>query len=410
MGIELSGRLFSADGDKASRMVDAEKENMEKVRNIETALHSQISQSQSIDSISIIVTPDEDPSLSNENLCIELLSMLKTRMDLAYAEVVSRIGGQDALMVMTKASENTPAPTIPNTPDESVLNVIKSSSSCVFTAGSEGYTVLDEAPRNHNFYSNKIMPTNTQNFYKAIRREVKLMEESLPSGVWVRGFSDRIDLLSVMIRGPSRTPYEDGLFLFDIQLGADYPHTPPSVHYISFSSERLNPNLYVEGKVCVSLLGTWIGKGSEVWGPSSSLLQLIVSIQGLILVSEPYYNEAGYEKQVESQQGGENSRTYNELVILKLVQAMTVLLISPPDVFKAEILSHFHKNGKLFCERIERWISNSKHEPDCCPDFPLHPVSKGFLLSLQCALASFKDISSNIIDDYNKQTQNESKV
>jgi hypothetical protein len=27
------------------------------------------------------------------------------------------------------------------------------------------------------------------------------------------------------------------------------------------------------------------------------LLQVIVSIQGLILVDEPYYNEAGYEKQ-----------------------------------------------------------------------------------------------------------------
>lgn len=82
-----------------------------------------------------------------------------------------------------------------------------------------------------------------------------------------------------MIRGPSKTPYEDGLFLFDIQLSSDYPRSPPLVHYISYSSERLNPNLYVEGKVCVSLLGTWMGRGTEVWGPNSTLLQLIVSIQ-----------------------------------------------------------------------------------------------------------------------------------
>lgn len=45
-----------------------------------------------------------------------------------------------------------------------------------------------------------------------------------------------------------------------------------------------------------------MGKGTEVWGPNSTLLQLIVSIQGLILVSEPYYNEAGYEKQTDTQQ------------------------------------------------------------------------------------------------------------
>lgn len=116
-------------------------------------------------------------------------------------------------------------------------------------------------------------------FIKAVQKEYKLLKESLPPGVWVRFYGNRIDLLTVMICGPSKTPYEDGLFLFDIELSSDYPRSPPLVHYISYSSERLNPNLYVEGKVCVSLLGTWMGRGTEVWGPNSTLLQLIVSIQ-----------------------------------------------------------------------------------------------------------------------------------
>lgn len=82
---------------------------------------------------------------------------------------------------------------------------------------------------------------------KAVMKEYKLLKESLPSDVWVRSYSNRVDLLSVMIRGPAKTPYEDGLFLFDIQLSPDYPRSPPLVHYISYNSERLNPNLYVEG-------------------------------------------------------------------------------------------------------------------------------------------------------------------
>ena len=65
-----------------------------------------------------------------------------------------------------------------------------------------------------------------------------------------------------MIVGPVKTPYEDGLFFFDVQLPNDYPTSPPSVHYISYCSDRLNPNLYEDGKVCVSLLGTWAGKVS----------------------------------------------------------------------------------------------------------------------------------------------------
>lgn len=46
----------------------------------------------------------------------------------------------------------------------------------------------------------------------------------------------------------------------------------------------------------MSLLGTWTGDESEMWNPKkSNILQLIISIQGLILgVAEPYYLEAGY--------------------------------------------------------------------------------------------------------------------
>lgn len=67
--------------------------------------------------------------------------------------------------------------------------------------------------------------------------------------MWVRGFEDRIDLLSVMIAGPKKTPYEDGLFVFDVQLGGEYPRAPPLCHYHSYCTDRLNPNLYEDGKV-----------------------------------------------------------------------------------------------------------------------------------------------------------------
>ena len=50
----------------------------------------------------------------------------------------------------------------------------------------------------------------------------------------------------------------------------------------------MNPNLYEEGKVCLSILGTWAGDKSESWSAArSSLLQAFVSIQGLVLVKEP---------------------------------------------------------------------------------------------------------------------------
>lgn len=83
-----------------------------------------------------------------------------------------------------------------------------------------------------------------------------------------------------MIKGPTRTPYEDGLFLFDIQLPNIYPAVPPLFRYLSQCSGRLNPNLYDNGKVCVSLLGTWIGKVRQRSPPPSppSLLLAVPSV------------------------------------------------------------------------------------------------------------------------------------
>ncbi len=49
--------------------------------------------------------------------------------------------------------------------------------------------------------------------------------------------------------------------------------------------------------MCLSLLGTWHGgDASEKWDPAkSNLLQVLLSIQGMILIPDPMFNEPGYE-------------------------------------------------------------------------------------------------------------------
>jgi ubiquitin-protein ligase len=58
---------------------------------------------------------------------------------------------------------------------------------------------------------------------------------------------------------------------------------------------RFNPNLYACGKVCLSLLGTWRGNATENWDAKvSTLLQVLVSIQSIIMAEEVYFNEPGF--------------------------------------------------------------------------------------------------------------------
>lgn len=224
------------------------------------------------------------------------------------------------------------------------------------SAKGEVFSVLEFAPPNHSFKKIEFQPPEAKKFFSTVRKEMALLATSLPDGIMVKTFEDRMDLFSALIKGPTRTPYEDGLYLFDIQLPNIYPAVPPHFCYLSQCSGRLNPNLYDNGKVCVSLLGTWIGKGTERWTSKSSLLQVLISIQGLILVNEPYYNEAGFDSDRGLQEGYENSRCYNEMALIRVVQSMTQLVRRPPEVFEQEIRQHFRTGGWRLVNRIESWL------------------------------------------------------
>ncbi|WAQ97206.1 UBE2O-like protein [Mya arenaria] len=243
--------------------------------------------------------------------------------------------------------------------DESqTAGAISLPSTIPMTTGDSSFDVVSEAPYSHRFKFEGDKVQGKKQFLTAVRRE---------------------DLISVMIKGPTATPYEDGLFVFDVYLPPTYPITPPKFHYLSFCNERLNPNLYEDGKVCVSLLGTWTGRGSELWTADSNLLQVLVSIQGLILVKEPYYNEAGYEKQRGSQHGKENSRMYNEMAIVKLIESMTKMAVSPAGTFVEETKAHLKNTGQRMIDRVERWveISNKSRMGSKHLDVPKQPLCNG---------------------------------
>lgn len=318
--------------------------------------------------------------VANSHVCVKLCTLIKAQLVLAHAEVSKRFGLSK--MSLSDAAKNA-SPQKKQKKEEEQIIETQTIEPCetsveipppIYTEG-EGFSIEESAPDSHKFKLTMFQPTDPTNFFRTVSKELKLLRSSLPQGIWVKGFEDRIDLYSVMFRGPEKTPYEDGLFLFDFQLSADYPAAPPLCHYISYCSDRLNPNLYEDGKVCVSLLGTWAGRGTEVWTSSSTLLQVIVSIQGLILVSEPYFNEAGFEKQKGSQQGRENSRMYNEMVVLKLVQSQTKLLQYPPSVFKDAIMSHFQKHAEKLLKRLDIWMEISEQHNNQHPLSPVTPTT-----------------------------------
>lgn len=71
------------------------------------------------------------------------------------------------------------------------------------------------------------------NRMKRLAQEVTTCKTSLPltdsSSIFVRHDTDRIDIMKVLITGPSDTPYSNGCFEFDVYFPPEYPQSPMQV-------------------------------------------------------------------------------------------------------------------------------------------------------------------------------------
>ena len=121
---------------------------------------------------------------------------------------------------------------------------------------------------------------------------------------------------------------------------------------------RFNPNLYNCGKVCLSLLGTWAGPG---WDPvRSTLLQVLISIQSLIMVEAPFFNEPGFQSMLGTSEGTRVSERYNSTVReATLRHAMGDALERPSPVFRAIVDKHFRLKRADVLAQLARWSSEA---------------------------------------------------
>merc|ERR1712039_1162979 len=94
---------------------------------------------------------------------------------------------------------------------------------------------------------------------------------------------------------------------------------------------------------------------------NSRTLQVLVSIQSLILVPEPYFNEPGYEREIGTKQGECRSWEYNMPVRENCVRwAMLDQLKNPAPEFREVIEEHF----RLRAPKIKATVQHWQHEAE----------------------------------------------
>uniref|UniRef100_A0A175YQ59 UBC core domain-containing protein n=1 Tax=Daucus carota subsp. sativus TaxID=79200 RepID=A0A175YQ59_DAUCS len=174
-------------------------------------------------------------------------------------------------------------------------------------------TVTDASDHTYVNSNNTLLTTTNTPFHKTIMKEWKILKKNLPPSIYVRTYENRIDLLRAVIVGASGTPYHDGLFFFDFF----FPLSPS-------------------------------------WQPNeSTILQVLVSLQGLVLNEKPYYNEPMLIPPIFDRL----SRKYNEDVFVLSCKTMVHLLRRPPKNFEEFVVEHFRDRARSILAACKAYMN-----------------------------------------------------
>jgi len=109
-------------------------------------------------------------------------------------------------------------------------------------------------------------------------------------------FNDNVidNIFNILIVGSSdiENPYFGGFFFFSGKFPDQYPFFPPKlVAKTQGSCIRFHPNFYINGKCCLSILGTWAG---PPWTSCQNIGSLSHTIKSLF-IKHPITQEPGWE-------------------------------------------------------------------------------------------------------------------
>ena len=187
-------------------------------------------------------------------------------------------------------------------------------------------------------------------------------ELMVKSGIWYWFDERNFKIGEALIKGPSSTPYEGCLLHFSFQFPDDYPFSPPKVLFLTCDTyTRFHPNLYKEGKVCLSILGTYTGPG---WSGTQSLSTILLSIVAL-LDNNPLSHEPAFEKGTLME---EKHRSYADAVEYNMVKLMTQTLKRHKENAELSQWKNFHEELKEEIPNLEMILTKKIEERAAFPE------------------------------------------
>jgi len=161
-----------------------------------------------------------------------------------------------------------------------------------------------------------------------------------------------------MIIGPSDTIYADGFYFFEWKFPYNYPFSPPELKFMTCDgATRFHPNLYRNGKVCLSILNTWKG---EQWTSCQTIRSILLTLITLFH-NKPLLNEPGFTEK------STDFIPYNLVIKYANYKSAIFGIVSERLLpsgflpFFTFVKSHFLKAYKSIRERLEKEKSIQKN-------------------------------------------------
>ena len=113
---------------------------------------------------------------------------------------------------------------------------------------------------------------------KRLIKEYTQLCENKVDGIEVNLVSkDDYMIWNAKIQGPKDTPFENGTFELLIRFNESYPIKPPAIQFLT---PMFHPNIYNDGKICVSIL-------QNDWSPIQNVRTILISIMSLLMDPNP---------------------------------------------------------------------------------------------------------------------------
>ncbi|CAK8673918.1 ubiquitin-conjugating enzyme E2 G2-like [Clavelina lepadiformis] len=126
---------------------------------------------------------------------------------------------------------------------------------------------------------------------KRLMAEYKQLSLNPPEGI-VAGPVNEENFFEweALILGPEGTPFESGVFRTSLHFPTDYPMSPPKMKFIS---DIFHPNIYPDGRVCISILHSpgddpmGYETSAERWSPVQSIEKILLSVMSMLAEPNP---------------------------------------------------------------------------------------------------------------------------